>query len=266
MAEDGFENIIEISTFKFQVVDVTQLPLTLKFVYKSESENEPVSTAEVTLNSEIQTVSDGKVTHLVIEENGGNFNIEVDQDDALIISLNGKSNTGNKWTFVNSDELNGIKEILEYSNCEEIAENDYVNETCDYKFQVVDVSQLPLTLKFVYKNESESEPVSTAEVTLNSEIQTVSDGKATHLVIEENGGNFNIEVDQDDALIISLNGKSNTGNKWTFVNNDELNGIKEILEYSNCEEIAENDYVNETCNYKFQIVDVTQLPLTLKLK
>ncbi|OUM58842.1 hypothetical protein PIROE2DRAFT_64148 [Piromyces sp. E2] len=273
--ESGMDGVGGTFDFEVQVEDISKLPVTLKFAYMRPWETEPIKTLEIPLNSNSSLVVEDNIDSVIaVPQEGGNFDITVTHGEIFNVVLNGNPTTGYSWFLEDADFLKGVQLLKDGEYTQDEAEEGMVGVggTYTFEFQVVDLVDLP-TLKFVYRRPWETESISTAVVTVKSdssaisaEDNAVSDSpRSVVYLTQEDCGNYNVEVQQNEIVVVSLEGNPTTGYSWTLANTDSLTGIK-VLKYGDYEQKKGKEGmvgVGGIFNFEFQIQDTSALP-TLK--
>ncbi|ORX87249.1 hypothetical protein BCR32DRAFT_240379 [Anaeromyces robustus] len=252
--------------FKFESKNACgkELPK-LNFGYKRPWETTgSVATAEITLNvngCNNNVVVDDQEPTISINQKGGNFNLDVNDNASFSVKIAGNPTTGYSWYLENAEEIKSSDVILPINLDEYNGSKDYVSDpheegmvgyggTFVYKFNVKNAcgKELP-KLNFGYKRPWETTgPIATAEITLNvngCNNNVVIDDQEPTISINQKGGNFNLDVNDNASFSVKIAGNPTTGYSWYLENAEELKSSDVILPINLDEYNGSKDYVSD---------------------
>ncbi|OUM58839.1 hypothetical protein PIROE2DRAFT_64157 [Piromyces sp. E2] len=249
--------------FSFRVKNIVKDPPTLKFIYKRPWESEAITSAEVTVTCSASSAASATTTTtttttttaipekqnnphkddngdddnknkkrtIVFPSDGGSDEIDVDQGDFFDVCLDGNPTTGYSWTLENAHELTGIQLLNEEGG-------DYIQNQARegmigvggsflFKFQVMNVEELPSELKFIYQRPWQSKPISTAEVAITRASKDTSVASEPSVVenevtFQQNDTKGEIIIKKNSTFTIKIKGNPSTGYAWKLTNEKEL--------------------------------------------
>ncbi|ORX41843.1 hypothetical protein BCR36DRAFT_170522 [Piromyces finnis] len=254
--------------FKFQVKKTDKLPA-IKFVYRRSWEGASIANAKVILKINGYIEAENVVT---FTQNSGVQKLEVGEGSFFDVRLPGNPSTGYNWSLDNIDDIKDTVELLKNENG--LSDYYYIPNNPDpmliggggsyiFKFQVKKTDKLP-TLKFVYKRSWSSDPKSTVEVVLKSNIYVEAENVVT---FTQDGGIQELEVEEGSYFDVKLSTNPSTGYNWYLDNADDIKDAIEVLN-------DDGDYIPDeskpimpgsggTIAFQFQVKKTDKLP-TLK--
>ncbi|OUM66091.1 Non-catalytic module family DOC2, partial [Piromyces sp. E2] len=228
--------------FKKNNLKINELP-TLKFVYKNDSNPETKDIyAQVNLIKgegeplSLGLINDSTTTSIKITEEGGKYDLYVNNNSSTIIFLYGSISNDNtlssgySWYMENTEMIksNPFVDFLELDTFANRPGSYYNPMTTLYKyiFQVNDYSAkdvLP-TLVFSYKESAKSSSRKARAVvhlrSFNETIVTFDDN--------DTGYKKNLNVDKNEVLLVEFSGSPSTGYNWILDNAEEVKAAKGI--------------------------------------
>jgi len=248
----------------------------LKFIYKNNSDKEANDIqAQVNLivgegePLSLGLINDPTSSLIKIEEDGGEFDLYVNNDSANFIMLYGSISgdktlsSGYSWYLENEDliEFNKNVDLLQLDTFANKPGSYYNPMTTLYKyvFQVKDYTAKDIlpTLVFSYKESAKSKSIEArAVVHLRSNDETV-----ISFDNDTNDVKKNLNVNRNEILLVELKGNPSTGYNWML---DNVEKVKEMegIEVLNVNEDGIAPFVVTTDNkpgspgvfrFKFQI-------------
>ncbi|KAG4104591.1 hypothetical protein H8356DRAFT_1028308 [Neocallimastix lanati (nom. inval.)] len=169
---------------------------------------------------------------LKILEQGGNFDLDVNENSSFNIILNGNPTTGYSWFLENVDELRASNIIEPINLDEHNGSKNYIsdankNAMCGvggvfvFKFKANKANRKEIPkLSFIYKRPWESgDPDFKAVITLKIK---ESNQISNEVILPQNASQGEIKINEGELFSIKLKGNPTTGYSWFLINDEEI--------------------------------------------